>query len=64
MFVHVIGDEWFWWVGEIIALVLITLVLAHLVPLWTLAVAALLLLRPLSRLLVLAVRSAIDELPM
>jgi hypothetical protein len=36
----VIGDEWFWWVGEIIALVLLALVLVDLVPLWTLAVTA------------------------
>jgi hypothetical protein len=58
----VIGDEWFWWVGEIIALVLLALVLVDLVPLWTLAATAFLLVRPLSRLVVLAVRGAVDAL--
>lgn len=59
----VIGDEWYWWLVEIAALALIGLVVLEWLPLWTLAVAAVFLLRPLSRLLVLLVRGGLDQLP-
>ena len=60
---RVVGEEWFWWVGEIVALTLIALVVADVLPIWTLAVSAVMLLRPLSRLLVLLVRGALDAPP-
>ena len=60
---RVIGEEWYWWVGEIMAVALIALVVGGVVPSWTLAVAGLLLLRPLSRLIVLGVRGAVDVFP-
>ena len=59
----VIGDEWYWWLVEIAAVALIGLVVLGWLPLWTLAVAAVFLLRPLSRLLVLLVRGGLDQLP-
>ena len=45
---------------EIAAVVLVVL---EVLPLWTFAVVAVLLLRPLSRLLVLLVRGGLDQLP-
>ena len=60
---RVIGDEWYWWLVEIVAVVLICLVVVDMLPLWTLAVVAVLLLRALSRLLVLLVRGGLDQLP-
>lgn len=60
---RVIGDEWYWWVVEIVALALIGLVVVEMLPLWSLAVVSLFLLRPLSRLLVLLVRGPLDQLP-
>lgn len=57
--VRVIGDEWYWWLVEIAAVALIGLVVLEWLPLWTLAVAAVFLLRPLSRLLVLLVRGGL-----
>lgn len=60
---RVIGEEWYWWIVEIVALALIGLVVLEILPLWTLAVVAVFLLRPLSRLLVMLVRGGLDELP-
>lgn len=60
---RVIGDEWYWWLGEIVALALIGLVVLNELPPWTLGVAAAFLLRPLSRLVVLLVRGGLDQLP-
>jgi hypothetical protein len=60
---RVVGEEWYWWVGEIVALTLIALVFADVLPIWTLSVSALMLLRPLSRLLVLLVRGTLDAPP-
>lgn len=62
-FLRVIGEEWYWWVVEIVALALIGLVVVEMLPLWTLAVVAMFLLRPLSRLLVLLARGALGQLP-
>jgi hypothetical protein len=62
-FLRVVGEEWYWWLGEIVAVALICLVVLQMLPLWTLAVVAVLLLRPLSRLLVLLVRGGLDQLP-
>jgi len=62
-FFRVIGDEWYWWLVEIVAVALIGLVVLEMLPLWTIAVVAVLLLRPLSRLLVLLVRGGLDQLP-
>jgi hypothetical protein len=59
----VIGAEWYWWLGEIVGLVLIALVAVNALPVWTLIIAAIFLLRPLSRLVMLLVRGGIDQLP-
>ena len=48
---------------EIVALALIGLVVLERLPLGTLAVVVVFLLRPLSRLLVLLVRGGLDQLP-
>ena len=58
-----IGDEWYWWLGEIIALMLVVLVVTAVMPAWTLAIAAVLLLRAASRLLLQFVRGALEQLP-
>lgn len=58
---RVIGDEWYWWIVEVTALALIALVALGTLPTWTLAVVAVLLLRPLSRLVVLLVRGALEQ---
>ncbi len=57
---HVVGTEWYWWIGELLALVAVAVVAAGLAPVWLLAVAALILLRPLSRLVLLAVRGLLE----
>lgn len=61
--IRVIGDEWYWWLGEIVGVALTLLVLAGTLPLWTLAIAGFLLLRSVSRALLLLVRGGLDELP-
>ena len=58
-----IGAEWYWWLGEIVALALIALVAIEALPAWTLAIAAVFLLRPVSRLVVLLARGGLDHLP-
>ena len=58
-----IGEEWYWWIAEIVALALIGLVALEMLPPWTLGIVAVLLLRPLSRLLVLLVRGGLDQSP-
>lgn len=60
---RVVGEEWYEWLGEIVALALIGLVLLDVLPAWTLAIAAALLLRPLSRLVLLLARGSLDQLP-
>lgn len=60
---RVIGDEWYWWIVEIVAVALIGLVAAGMLPPWMLGVVAVLLLRPLSRLFILLVRGGLDQLP-
>lgn len=60
---HVIGAEWYWWLGEIVGLVFIALVAVNALPVWTLMIAAVFLLRPLSRLVMLLARGGIDQLP-
>jgi hypothetical protein len=60
---HLIGEEWYWWLGEIIALTLVGLVVAEVIPVWTLAMAAVLLLRAASRLVLQFVRGALEQLP-
>ena len=53
----------YWWIGEIVALALIALVVVDAVPSWTLAIAAMLLLRAGSRLVLQFIRGALDLLP-
>ncbi len=55
-----LGDHWYEWIGEGIGIVLIGLVVAGSLPVWTLALALLVLLRPLSRLTMVAARAALD----
>lgn len=57
---RVIGEEWYRWLGEVVALTLIALVLGDALPIWMLTVAAILLLRPLSRLLVMLLRGVLE----
>ena len=58
-----IGAEWYWWLVEIVALALIALVALEALPAWSLAIAAVFLLRPVSRLVVLLARGGLDHLP-
>ena len=56
-----IGDEWYWWLGELVALAV--LVVTEVMPVWTLAIAAVLPLRAASRLLLEFIRGAVEQLP-
>lgn len=56
----VIGDSWYEWIGEAVGVVVIVLVVCGLLPAWTLVIAAIGLFRPLSRLLMAAIRDAPD----
>jgi hypothetical protein len=58
--VRFVAGEWYWWLGEIAAVVLVGLVVADALPVWTLAVAALLLVRAASRALLLLVRGGLE----
>jgi hypothetical protein len=57
----VIGDSWYEWVAEAVGLLVVGLVVGDVLPAWALAIAALALFRPLSRLLVAAVRGELDS---
>lgn len=56
----VIGDSWYEWVAEGAGVLVVGLVVAGVFPAWALAVAAVALFRPLSRLLMAAARGALD----
>lgn len=55
-----VGDTWYEWLGEGVGLVVVVLVIAGLLPAWSLVPASLLLLRALSRLVMTAVRGGLD----
>ena len=57
---RVIGEEWYEWLEEIVALALVVPVATGALPVWTLALVALLLIRPTSRLVLLLVRGLLD----
>ena len=57
---HVLGGEWYWWAGELLALVAVVVVLAGAAPAWILVIASLILLRPASRLVMVVVRGLLD----
>ena len=56
----VVGDSWYEWVAEGVGVVVVGLVVGGVLPAWALAVAAVLLFRPLSRLVMAAARGALD----
>lgn len=56
----VVGDSWYEWVSEGLGVACVSLVAFGVLPAWALVFAALVLLRPLSRLAMLAARAALD----
>lgn len=59
----VFGTHWWLWIGEAVAFVAVLLFAAGVVPAWVLAVATVLLIRPLARAIMRLVRSVIEGTP-
>jgi hypothetical protein len=57
----VIGDSWFDWVEEGVGVGVVGLVISGVLPAWTLAIAALALFRPGSRLLMAVARGVLES---